>query len=135
ELRIAAIETRDAPQPPQHVAQMAAENAAVRVQFVENDVAQIFEEACPTRVVRKDANMQHVRICKNHIALFANGFARVNRYVAIINENAERIVEPLVQVVEFSELILRERFRKKEIKNARIGVFENCVQYQQIITK
>src|SRR5207245_4839581 len=62
ELRLASVKTRDAAQPAKDIAQMAAENAAVGVQFVENDVPQMLEQPRPTRVVRKNARVQHIRI-------------------------------------------------------------------------
>ncbi len=68
ELRVRAVETRDAPQPPQHVGQVAAENAAIGVQFVQHHVAQILEQALPARVVRQDARVQHVGIGEHDVA-------------------------------------------------------------------
>ena len=62
ELRVRAVEARDAPQPPQHVGQMAAEHAAIGVQFVQHDVAQVLKQALPARVVRQDSRVQHVRV-------------------------------------------------------------------------
>ncbi len=55
ELRIGAVKARHAPKPPQHVRQMAAEHAAIGVQFIQHDVAQIFEQPHPVRVVRQNA--------------------------------------------------------------------------------
>src|SRR5207253_4975068 len=56
ELRLASVKTRDAAQPAKDIAQMAAENAAVGVQFVENDVPQILDRKS-TRL-----NSSHVAI-------------------------------------------------------------------------
>ena len=44
----------DPAQAPQHVAEMAAEHAAVRVQLVDDDVPEIFEQLRPARMVRQD---------------------------------------------------------------------------------
>ena len=41
---------------------MAAEDAAIGVELVEDDVTQIFENARPFGVVRQDAGVQHVWI-------------------------------------------------------------------------
>ena len=89
ELRLRAIEFGDAAQAPQNVGQMAAEDAAVGVQFVQDDVAQIFEEARPFGVVRQDAGVQHVWIREDDVAAFADGFAGVAGRVAIVGEDAE----------------------------------------------
>ena len=51
ELRLRSIKFRDAPQPSQHVGQVAAEYAAVGMQLIDHDVPQIFENACPFGVM------------------------------------------------------------------------------------
>jgi len=45
----------DAAQTSQDVAQMAAKDAAIRVELVYDDIAQIFKELGPPRMMRKDA--------------------------------------------------------------------------------
>jgi hypothetical protein len=134
-LRIATIKARDAAQTAQHVTQVAPENSAVGVQLVEDDVTEVFEQARPACVVRQDASVQHVRIGQDDVAFFADGPSRVGRCVAVIRENAKAIVEALVEVVEFSELVLRESFGREEVERAAVGVFERRVQYRQVVTE
>ena len=55
ELRIRTVVTGDAPEPPEHVAQMTAEHAAIGVQLVDHDVAQVLEQLRPARMMRQDA--------------------------------------------------------------------------------
>ena len=74
--------------------------------------------------------MQHVRVRQNHVAFFADGFTRVGGRVAVVGENAEAIFKPLVQIVEFRKLILRERFCRKKIERACIGIFQDGVQHR-----
>ena len=90
---VAAIEAGDALQPAQHVAEVASEDAAIGVQFVHDDVAQIFEETCPAGVVRQNTGVQHVRICQDDVAFFADGFAGIGGRVAVIGEYADAICE------------------------------------------
>ena len=123
ELRFASIKSCDTAQAAKDITQMTAENAPVSVQLVEDDVAQILEQPRPARVVREDAGVQHVGIRQDHVAFFANGFSRVGGRVTIVGKNAETIFEALVQVVEFCELILRERLRGEKIKRACVGIF------------
>src|SRR5947209_10097009 len=61
-LRIASIKTRDAAETTQYIAEVAAENATVGVQLIDDDIAQMFEEASPARVMRQNAGVQHVGI-------------------------------------------------------------------------
>jgi len=76
-LGIAAVEASDAAEAAQHVAQVAAEDAAVGVQFVDHDVAEVFEEARPSSMVRQDPNVEHVRVSQNDVAFFSDGLAGV----------------------------------------------------------
>ncbi len=99
---------------------MAAEDAAIGMQLVEHDVTQIFKQPSPARVVGKDAGVQHVRIGENDVAFFANGFASVAGSVAIIGEHAKTILEPLIQVVKFGELVLCQGFGGEQIQGASI---------------
>ena len=64
--------------------------------------------------------MQHVRVGQDDVAFFANGFARVGGRVAVVGENAKAVLQALVEIVEFCELVLREGLRWKEIERARI---------------
>src|SRR2546429_4930604 len=50
-------------------------------------------------------------------SFFANGFAGIARRVAVVGENAETVIQPLVEVVKFCELILRERFCGEKIRS------------------
>ena len=114
---------------------MAAEHAAIGVQLVEDDVAQVFEDARPLRVVRQDAGVQHVRVREDDVAAFANGFARVAGRVAVVGEDAELIVEARGEVVELGELILRERLGGEEVEGARVGVFKNGVEDREVVAE
>src|SRR5437899_8524348 len=109
ELRLASVKSRNAAKPPQHVREVAAEDAAGAVQFVENDVAQVFKQAVPARVMLPDAAVQTSRVCQDDVALLANRFPRVAGSVAIVSEYAEAVCEPPAEVVKLGQLILRER--------------------------
>ena len=61
------VMTADAPEAPKHVAQVAAEDAAVRVQLVDDHVAETFEQLRPSRMVRQDPRMHHVGITEDDV--------------------------------------------------------------------
>ena len=134
-LRIAAIKIRDAPQSPQHVAKMAAEHAAIGVQFIQHDVSQILEQPRPARVVRQNSGVQHVRIGQYDVAFFADGFARVAGRVAVVGKDAESVVEPLIQIVNFRQLILGQGLGGKKINRASVGIFQNRVYDRQVVAQ
>ena len=79
----------DALQPPQDVGEMTAEDAAIRVQLVDDHVAQVLEELRPARVMREDPGVHHVRIGEHDVRLPANGAPRIRRRVAVVGEDAD----------------------------------------------
>src|SRR6267154_1791811 len=134
-LRLTSIKACNAPEPAQHIAEMTAENSAIGVQLVDYDVAQILEEPRPPRMMRQYSSVQHVRIGEHDVPLFADGFARVARRVAVISEDAEAVLEPGIQIVQLCKLILRERFGGKQIKRSTVRAFQNCVQDWQVVAE
>jgi hypothetical protein len=60
-----------------HVGEVRAEDTAVGVELVDDDVAQVGEEARPARVVREDARVEHVGVGDEHAAALAGGAAGV----------------------------------------------------------
>ena len=68
---------------------MAAEDAAIRVQLVDDDVAQVLEQLRPARMVRQDARVQHVGIAEHDVRARANRAARILRRIAVVGEHAD----------------------------------------------
>ena len=87
--RIRSVVPADALQPAQDVRQVAAEHAAIRVQLVDHDEAQVLEQLRPARMVRQDARVQHVGIAEHDVRLAADRAARVGRRVAVVGEDAD----------------------------------------------
>ena len=134
-MRLASVELCDPPQSPQHVAKVTAEHASVGVQLVDDDIAQVFKQPRPPRVVRQNPRVQHVRIGQDDVALLADGFARVARRVPVISEHAEPVLQPLVEVVQLRQLILRQRFSWKKVEGARIRIGQNGIQNGQVVAQ
>ena len=57
-----AVVRADPQQPAQDIGYVAAEEAAVGVQFVDHDDLQLFEQLEPLGVVGQDRGVEHVRI-------------------------------------------------------------------------
>ena len=112
---------------------MAAVNAAIIVQFVDDDVAEIFEEFGPAGVVRQDAGMQHVGVGQHQIRTLPDGLARVLRGVAIVSKGANIRSHFLDNRVGFVELILGKGLGGKQVHGARAGVFEEEIEYRQVV--
>ena len=125
-----AIKPRDAVEPSQHICEVTPENAAVGVKLIQDDVTQILEYPRPPRVVRQNPGVQHVRIRQDDVAALADGLARVRSRIAIVGERAKAIVEPLGEIVQFRELVLRQRLDREEVEGARIRVLEDRIQHR-----
>ena len=55
-------------EPPEHVRDVAAEDAAIRVQLVDDDDLDLLEELEPLRVMRQDRRVEHVRVGDDDLA-------------------------------------------------------------------
>ena len=149
ERRIRSVVAAHAAQPPDDVRQVAAEDAAIRVQLVDDDEPQILEELRPSRMVRQDARVQHVGIAQHDMRAAANRPPRILRRVAVVGEDADgtRLVgrdplgiglghaEDLHELVQLGELILRERLRRKEIQRARRVIRQDRTQNRRVIAE
>ena len=56
---------------------MAPEHAAIGMQFVNDDEAQVLEELRPARMVRQDPRVQHVGVAEHDVRPPADRPARV----------------------------------------------------------
>src|SRR2546429_7156693 len=66
---------------------MAAEDAPVRVELVDDDIAKILEERRPFRMVREDPRVEHVGVRQHEIRPRADGTPRVLGRVAVVGEH------------------------------------------------
>ena len=82
ERRVRAVVLAEPPQPPQHVRDVATEDAAQRVQLVDHDVPQPHQERRPPLVRGQDAHVQHLGIGEHHVRVLARPRAVVVRSVS-----------------------------------------------------
>jgi hypothetical protein len=129
----------DPAKPAQHVAQMAAEHAAIGVQLVDDDVAEILEQLRPPRMMRQDPRVQHVRIAEHQVRARANRPARILRRVAVVREDTDLIArgvcERLAQALQFRKLVLSERLGREQIQCAARRVLKNRVEDRRVVAE
>ena len=114
---------------------MAAKDSAIGVQLIDDDVAQVLEQAHPFGVVRQNASVQHVRIGQDDVPTLADRLARIARGVAIIGEHTEAVIEPGAQIVQLRQLVLGEGFRRKQIQRAGVGILQHLIQHRQVVAE
>ena len=107
-LKSGAVEGGNASQPPEDVAQVAAEYATVGMELVDDHVAKILKKLRPFRMVRQYAGVKHVRVGDDQVSPRTNGFAGVLRGIAVVGEGANVGLQRIPQAVDFRQLILRE---------------------------
>ena len=122
----AAVKSADALEATQHIGHVAAKDAAIGVQLVDDHVAQPAKKLGPAGVIRQDAAVQHVRIGEDQAGIFAQGGAMGGGRVAIVGGNL-RLVNWWIgrwgsdlgsQRMELSKLILGQGFGGKKIQGA-----------------
>jgi len=64
---------------------VGAEDAAVHVRFVDDDVAQVVQDVGPAVVVREDADMQHVRVRQDDVRPAPDLPALLGRRVPVVD--------------------------------------------------
>ena len=98
--RIGPVVRADAVQAAKQVQDVGAKDAAVRVQLVDDHVAQASEKPGPSLVEGEDARVQHVRRGEEHLRrLIANLPTAMARGVAVVNGRFQRASQTLHQAV------------------------------------
>ena len=131
--RVAVVKGADAPEAAQHVREVAAEDAAVGVQLVDHDVAQVGEQFDPARVVWQHAGVQHVRVGDDDVAGLSNRLPGADRRVAVVGVGFEVDLQGADQAMQFGELILRQCLGRKQIERPRLVVTEHRLQDRQVV--
>ena len=124
DLRPGAVVLRDAQQPPQQVGDVRAEDPAVGVDLVEDDVRQVREEGLPLRVEGQHPDVEHVRVGDHDVRRHgADLRAPVRRGVAVVDLGGDAPLEAARrgELAERAELVLLERLDREEIERPRLG--------------
>ena len=95
---------------------MAAEDAPVVVQLVDDDVAQVLEEALPLGVVRQDPGVQHVRVGDHDVPGQAHGPRAATGRVAVVGVGLDVRPQGLDQAVQLGVLVLGEGLGGEEVE-------------------
>ena len=114
-MRVGAVDPREPPKPPQDVADVRAEDAAVDVRLVDDDEAEVREHVAPAVVVRQDADVEHVRVGEDHVREATDLPALLGRRVAVVDRRPQAR-DAVAR--ERPELILRERLGRIEVERA-----------------
>jgi hypothetical protein len=129
ELRLGAVDPCEPSQPPEHVRDVRAEDAAVDVRLVDDHVAEVREHVTPAVVVREDADVEHVRVRQDQVRPLADLPAPLGGRVAVVDRGAEARQS---KRAERAELVLGERFRRVEVKSPLLRLPRECVEDREV---
>jgi len=79
--------------------------------------------------------VQHVRVCQDDMPPFANRLTRIVRSIAVVGEDSETVVQPFGEILQLSQLILSQRFRRKQVQGASVGILQHRVQNRQVVAE
>ena len=116
---------REPAQPPQDVADVRAEHAAVDVGLVDDDVTQVVQNVGPAIVVRQHADVEHVWVRQDDICPLADLPMTFAGRVAVVDGGAD---VRRVQLGQRPRLILRERLRRIEVQRTALWLSRDRVE-------
>ena len=125
----------DPQQPAQDVGDVAAEHAAVRVQLVDDDVAQLLEQLEPLGVVRQDRRVEHVRVGHDDLAGGPDRGPDRGRRVAVVGRGRDGQAGGRRQLAELGHLVLAERLGREQQQGARRRVVRDGLQDRQRVAQ
>ena len=129
--RVAAVVGADPEQPAQDVGDVAAEHAAVGVQLVDDDVAELLEQLEPLGVVGQDRRVEHVRVGDHDLAGRPDRRADRRRRVAVVGRGRDRQPGRRRQLAELGHLVLAERLGREQEQRPRGRVVGDGLQDRQ----
>ncbi len=134
ELGRRSVVRTDALEPAQDVGEVRAEDAAIGVQLVDDDVAQVLEQRRPLRVVGQDPRVEHVGVRQHQVGPGPHRAAGVLRRVAVVGEHAH-LGHRLRQRLQLRELVLGQRLGREQIEDAGFRTLDERLQDRQVVAE
>ena len=128
----------DSVQAAQHVRDIGAEDAPIRVNLIHNHEPEIREEAGPTAVIGQDSLVQHVGVCHDHVGFAAQPAPGRHGRVAVIGAAPDQLRElwlRLRQSAQPSHLILRQRLCGKEVERLRVRLAQQRFEDREVVAQ
>ena len=116
ELRMTAVELAQAHQPAEHIGQVAAEDAAVGVDFVNHDIPQVLKQLDPLGVMGQDAGMQHIRVGHHDVACLPHGAAGCGGRIPVVCIGFDINTHALDHVIQLADLVGGQGLCRKQIE-------------------
>ena len=129
ELRLRSVRPGEPAEPPEDVADVRSEDAAVDVCLVDDDEAEVREHVAPAVVVRQHAHVEHVRVGQNDVRPFADLPAPLALGVAVVDRRLDALD---AEGLQRAGLILRERLGRVEVERPALRLAREQVEHGQV---
>ena len=129
ELRLRVVRTGEPAQAAEDVGDVRAEDTAIDVRLVDDDVAEVREHVAPAVVVRQDADVEHVRVGQDHVRPLADLPAALALGVAVVDRRLDALD---AEGRERPRLVLRERLRRVEVERPALRLAREQVEHRQV---
>ena len=130
EHRIGAVAAADPPQPPQHVPDVRAEDPAVGVALVDDDVGHPAQGARPLLVRRQDPAVEHVGVGHDPARVPADPVPLLAGGVAVVGGRAHRRIG---ERGHRRQLVAGQRLGRRQVEHAGAGVLGEPGQGGQLV--
>ena len=136
ELRRGTVVAADPVEAPDHVGEVGSEDAAVRVDFVDDHVAQVGEEPVPAGVVGQNPLVEHIGVRQHEIAAVAQSATEILGRVPVVGSGEERLVPGGgLEPAEGAQLILCERLGRVEVEGAGERIPEDRFDDRHVVAE
>ena len=122
-------------QPAEDVRDMAAKDTAIVVQLVNDDVAQVLEEALPFRVMRQDTGVEHVRVADDDMPGQPHRSPGAAGRIAVVGERLDVHPQRLDETVQLAVLVLTERFGREEVERPAGVIVEDGLEHRHVVAE
>ena len=133
ELRMTAVELAQAHQPAEHVGQVAAEDAAVGVDFVNHDIPQVLKQLDPLGVMGQDAGMQHIRVGHHDVACLPHGAAGRGGRIPVVCISFDINTHAFDHVIQLADLVGGQGLCRKQIERPGVLILQDGGKHGQVI--
>ncbi len=135
EFGVAAVKFTKAQQPAQYIRQVAAEDTPVGMDFVNDDILQVFKQLHPFGVLGQDTGVEHIRVGYHHMAGLTHGTPGGRRGIAVVGEGFHIHLHQLDQFIKLAHLIGRQGLGGEQVQCPGIRIFQNGGQNRNVIAQ
>ena len=135
ELGVGAVESADAPEPADDVGDVGAEDAAVDVGLVEDDVAKAAEKGPPHVSVGQDAQVQHVRVREHDVGGPADLAPLLLGGIAVVGGVPRGDGKALAKLAQLAKLVLGQGLGGVEVQGAAALALQQRLQDRHVVAQ